>query len=128
MIVPFIEGWIEQWYMYVPGWVNVKEKDAPGESGSEENAAGEPASETIVCVAPSLFTHVTPVPVFTVRVGGSNAKFLIEIVFPPPVAAGGVVVAEGAGEEEQPAAMQANITRTVHARPHTGREYTDIVS
>lgn len=116
MIVPFIEGWIEQWYMYVPGWVNVKEKDAPGESGSEENAAGEPASETMECVAPSLFTHVTPVPVFTVRVEGSNAKFLIEIVFPPPAAAGVAAGDAGAGLEEQPAAMQATITRAVHAK------------
>jgi hypothetical protein len=128
MIVPFIEGWIEQWYMYVPGWVKVKEKDAPGESGSEENAAGEPASETMVCVAPSLFTHMTPVPVFTVRVGGSNAKFLRVIEFPSPVEAGGVIVAEGAGEEEQPAAMQANITTAEQTMQNIRREYADILS
>jgi hypothetical protein len=25
MTVPFMDGWIEQWYVYVPGWANVKE-------------------------------------------------------------------------------------------------------
>ena len=80
--------------MYVPGWVNVNGKDAPVESESDEKAAGEPASETIVCEAPSWFTHVTTVPVFTVSEDGSNAKFLIEIEF-PPVEAGVVVVAGG---------------------------------
>jgi len=128
VIVPFIAGWIEQWYVYVPGRVKVKEKEAPAGSVSEENAAGDPSSETMVCVVPSLFTHVTPVPVLTVRAGGSNAKFLIEMVFPPPVDAGGVVPAEGEGEEEQPAAMQAMITRTEHATQDTVREYANIRS
>jgi len=50
----------------------------------------------MVCGAPSWFTHVTTVPVFTVRVEGSNAKFLIAIVSPPPVEAGG---AAGADED-----------------------------
>jgi hypothetical protein len=46
-------------------------------------------SETIVCGVASWFTHVTTVPVFTVRIEGSNAKFFIVIVVPPPVEAGG---------------------------------------
>ena len=126
VIVPSIEGWIEQWYVYIPGRVKVKEKEAPDESGSEVNAAGEPASETIVCGAPSLFIHVTSVPVFTVRAGGSNAKFLIEMVFPPPAETGGVAAAEGAGGEEQPAAMQAMITRTVQVKHQIRRGCADI--
>ena len=52
-------------------------------------------SETMVCEAPSWFTHVTIVPVFTVSEDGSNAKFLIVIEFPPPVEVGVVVVAGG---------------------------------
>jgi hypothetical protein len=52
-------------------------------------------SETIVCGVASWFTHVTTVPVFTVRVDGSNAKFFIVIVVPPPVGAGVDAVAEG---------------------------------
>ena len=51
----------------------------------------------IVCEAPSWFIHVTTVPVFTVRVAGSNAKFLIVIESPPVVEAGDTVVAVGAG-------------------------------
>ena len=69
------------------------------ESVSDENAAGEPASETRAWGTPSLFTHVTTVPVFTVRMEGSNAKFLIMTEFPPPAGAGGAVVAVGVGEE-----------------------------
>jgi hypothetical protein len=42
---------------------------------------------------------VTTVPVFTVRVDGSNAKFLIVIVFPLPDEADGVEGVAGAGLE-----------------------------
>ena len=42
-------------------------------------------SEAIACGTASWFAHVTSVPAFTVSVEGSNAKFLIVIVFPPVV-------------------------------------------
>jgi hypothetical protein len=45
-------------------------------------------------VVASWFTHVTTVPVFTVRVDGLNAKFFIVIVVPPPVGAGVDAVAD----------------------------------
>ena len=41
-------------------------------------------SEATVCGATSSFTHAISVLVFTVRVDGANAKFLIVIVAPPP--------------------------------------------
>lgn len=69
------------------------------ESESDVKAAGEPASDARAWGVPSLFTHVTVEPVFTVRVEGSNAKFLIATDVPPAAEAGGAVVAEGAGEE-----------------------------
>jgi hypothetical protein len=106
--------------------VNVNEYDAPVANGSDENDAGEPVSETIVWEAPSLFTHVTVVPVFTVSAEGSNAKFLIEMVF-PPVEAGVPAGAPGGLEEEQPAAIQARIKRTIHAVQNSRREYADII-
>jgi hypothetical protein len=92
------------------------------ESGSDEKAAGEPASDAIAWGGLSLFVHVTTVPVFTVRIEGSNAKFLIVIVFPPPDDAGGAVVVAGAGLELQPAIMQARIRKTVHIKPGIRRE------
>jgi hypothetical protein len=95
------------------------------ESESDEKALGEPASEAMAWGVPSLFTHVTAVPAFTVRREGSNAKFLIAIVF-PPVEAGGAVVADGVGEELQPAAIQKKITRTVHAMQNTRRDCSGI--
>jgi hypothetical protein len=51
-----------------------------------------------------------------------NAKFLIVIVFPPPAAADGVAGVAGGGLEEQPAAIQAKITITVHIMQNTRRE------
>jgi len=73
--------------------VNVNEYEAPVESELEENAAGEPVSEAIMWGTLSWFVHVTVVPAFTVSEAGSNAKFLIAMVFPPLVAAGGAAVA-----------------------------------
>jgi hypothetical protein len=112
--------------VYVPGWVNVNAKDAPVESESDEKGAGEPVSETMVCGAPSWFTHVTTVPVFAVSEDGSNAKFLIVMEF-PPVGAGVVVVAGGVWLEVQPATMQARITRAIHDEQNAKREYFDIL-
>jgi len=58
---------------------------------------------------------VTTVPVFTVRVDGVNAKFLMVIVFSPPDATVVAAGVDGTGLELQPAVMQAKITRMVHA-------------
>ena len=84
-------------------------------------------SETMVWGAPSLFIHVTVVPVFTVSVEGSNTKFLIVIVFPPLGEAGGDAGVAGVWPEEQPAAMQARIRTTVHAMQNTRRECSDTI-
>jgi hypothetical protein len=97
------------------------------ESESEEKAAGEPGSETIVCTAPSWFTHVTAVPVFTVSTEGSNAKFLIAIEFPPSIEAGVAAGVESVWEEEQPATVHDMITKAIQAEQRTGRECADII-
>jgi hypothetical protein len=97
------------------------------ESESEEKAAGEPVSETTVWEAPSWFTHVTTVPVFTVSGEGSNAKFLIAMVFPPPVEGDCGVVAGGVWLEEQPAAMLARIRRTMQREQNDMRESAGIL-
>lgn len=69
-----------------------------------------------------MFIHVTVVPVFTVRVEGANAKFLIAIVFPLPDEAGVTEGVAGADPELQPAVMQATITRIIQARTNNGGE------
>jgi hypothetical protein len=112
--------------------VKVKVKDAPFARVSDEMTAGAPASETMVWGALSLFTHVTVEPAFTVRLEGSNAKFLIAMVFPPPeeavAGAGGAGAGgAGAGPEEQPAVMQARITRAMQAIPGIRREYSGMI-
>ena len=102
--------------MYVPGWVKVNANNAPVERELDEKASGEPASEARAWGAPSLFTHVTVVPVFTVRVEGSKAKFLIVTEFPPPPVAGDAVVADGAVEELHPADRQEMINKAEQMR------------
>jgi hypothetical protein len=97
-IVPVMDGWIEQWYGYVPARVKVNGNDAPFPIGGEINATGAPVSDTTVCEVPSLFVQVTVVPAFTVRVAGLNAKFLIATAF--AAAAGAGVVAAGTVEPE----------------------------
>lgn len=73
-----------------------------------------------------MFNHVTAEPVFTVRTGGSNAKFLIIIVFPPPDATVVAAGDAGAGLEEQPAAMQVMITSAEQVKLIIRRECADI--
>jgi hypothetical protein len=70
---------------------------------------------------------VTTVPVFTVRVDGSNAKFFIVIVVPPRGVAVGEAGADGVWEEEQPADIQVRIKRTIQAVPNIKREYAGII-
>jgi len=108
--------------------VNVNEYDAPFGSESEENGTGEPVSEAMMWGTLSWFVHETVVPVFTESEPGSNAKFLIAMVFPPPVTAGGVAVTGADGYDVQAATMQARITRRVHAVQNTMREYDGIRS
>jgi hypothetical protein len=59
---------------------------------------------------------LTTVPLFTVSEDGSNAKFLMAIVFPPATEDVGAAVAGGVCEEEHPAAIQETIKRTTHAK------------
>ena len=59
--------------------VNVKLKLFPGERSPESKA---PWSAVTVWVTVSLFIQVTFVPVFTVRVAGLKAKFIIVTLFP----------------------------------------------
>jgi hypothetical protein len=70
---------------------------------------------------------VTGVPALTVRTEGLNAKFLIVIIFPPPDESGVPRGVAGAGLEEQPAVIQATITRTIQARMNHSREQADII-
>lgn len=114
--------------MYVPGWVKVNVKEAPVESESDTIETGEPVSETIVWGALSWFVQVTVVPLFTVSGVGTNAKFLIAIVFSPPVAAGDATVAGAVWGDVQPATVQARITMTMHVVQNTRRECSDIFS
>jgi len=59
--------------------VKVKLKLLPGERSPELNA---PWSAVTVWVTVSLFVQVTFVPVFTVRLAGLKAKFMIVTLFP----------------------------------------------
>ena len=59
--------------------VNVKLKLFPGERSPELNA---PWSAVTVWVTESLFVQVTFVPVFTMRLAGLKAKFIILTLFP----------------------------------------------
>jgi hypothetical protein len=73
-----------------------------------------------------LFVHVTTVPLFTVSEDGSNAKFLMLIVFPPVVVVVDAAVDGGACGEEHPAAMQETTKRTTHARQKIKRDFACI--
>ncbi len=127
--VPFIEGWIEQWYGYVPAWANDCENEAPVASWVEVNGTGDPASDAISWGALSSLVQVTVVPVFTVMVAGLNAKFLIVIAF---AEAGGTGVAPagwaGLWPEEQPAERLARSSMTSNAAMKGIRNCTDILA
>ncbi|HUH78715.1 MAG TPA: hypothetical protein VLY83_02335 [Methanoregula sp.] len=89
-MVPTIEGWIEQWYGYVPGSLNVTEKVPPGGSKSDANWMAELLSASTVCVALPSFTHVTVVPAFTVSDEGVKTKSFMAIVFTTVASVAGV--------------------------------------
>jgi hypothetical protein len=73
--VPFMLGWIEQWYGNVPAAVNVCENDFVGLMGLESHTF---VLDVDVCAVRSPLVHVTVVPAATVIEGGLKAKFLIE--------------------------------------------------
>jgi hypothetical protein len=58
---------------------------------------------------------LTIAPLFTVSEEGSNAKFLMIMVFSPAMEVVGAAVTGGALEEEHPAAIQETIKRTTQA-------------
>lgn len=82
----------------------------------------------MVCGAVSWFTQVTVLPVLTVIDKGSNAKFLIVMVFPPPMDMGVAVDAGWVWLEAQPATVQARITRMIHYVQNIRREFVGIMS
>ena len=87
-----IEGWIEQWYAYVPAFLNVIENVPPLEIGPLSKL---PASAVTVCVRP-WFVQVTVIPALTVTASGLNAKSTIDTAFGAGVVAGAVGVVAGA--------------------------------
>src|SRR5689334_5333820 len=92
MIVPCMEAWIEQWYLYVPALANVTVTVPPWEI-AWSNAIGESASLVTVCEPLAPF-QVTVVPAFTVSVAGENWK--LETLTTLPLEPVGPVVSVGA--------------------------------
>jgi hypothetical protein len=95
MIVPVMNGCIEQWYATVPAVENVWVKVWPFASADEVKELSLAAT---VCSVESSNFRVTVVPAGTVRVMGVNMKFLISTVDPPPAALEPVEGAAGDGD------------------------------
>lgn len=113
-MVPVIEGWIEQWYLDVPGVSNTNE-NVPSFAMLPDVKA--PESLVTVCAEGSAFVHVTRVPFATFNVEGSNANPLIATAAgadPDVPAVAVVVVVEVVFELAHPARSTAN------ERPRTG--------
>ncbi len=72
--VPVMNGWIAQWYAYVPAVRNVNENAPPGESVPLANA---PALDVTVCCTWPAFFHVTVVPTVTETEDGLNPKSMM---------------------------------------------------
>src|ERR1700730_6496715 len=70
-MVACMNGWIEQWYVYVPGCGNVVVKLAPGAISPESQA---PSVLVLVCATGSLLVNVIAWPGLTVIVVGANAN------------------------------------------------------
>lgn len=91
-----IEGWIEQWYAYVPAFLNVIENVPPLEIRPLSKLL---SSAVTVCVRP-WFVQVTVVPALTVTASGLYPKSTIDTVLGATavgVAAGVAVGATGDG-------------------------------
>ncbi len=86
--MPFIDGWMAQWYPKLPALVNVWVKVPPGARFPLLKA---PVSLVMVCVVESLLVQVTVVPVGTFSVAGANEK--LDMV--TALANGGGVVVDG---------------------------------
>jgi hypothetical protein len=86
-----IEGWIEQWYAYVPAFLNVIENVPPL---AIRPLSKLPASAVTVCVRP-WFVQVTVVPALTVTASGLNPKSTIDTAFGTWGVAAAVGVAPG---------------------------------
>src|SRR5215469_12182340 len=65
-----------QWYLYVPGIVNVKLKVVPLPASEPSKEAGSPASLVTVCGTLVLSVQVTVVPAFTDRLLGLKPNLL----------------------------------------------------
>src|SRR5437588_8798200 len=78
--VPFMKGWIMQWYVKVPGLSNFCWKVAPTATFLESHT---PVSSVTVCVTLSLFVHVTDWPGAMVMDCGAKAKLAIVTAFAP---------------------------------------------
>lgn len=74
VIVAFIDGWIAQWKVYVPGAVNVR---TPTEPGAMRAVLQEPSSIVTVWLVLSLFFQPTTSPTLAVAGLGEKAKPLI---------------------------------------------------
>jgi len=85
-----IEGWIEQWYAYVPAFLKVIENVPQLEIWPLSKL---PASAVTVCVRP-WFVQVTVVPALTVTASGLNAKSTIDTM----LVAAGVAAAAGVAD------------------------------
>src|SRR6266540_2250998 len=74
-ILPCINvGWIVQWYLNVPTFLNTRPKAAPGASTPESH---KPLFEVVVWLTVPLFVHLTFVPFAMVIVLGLKAKLTI---------------------------------------------------
>jgi GNAT superfamily N-acetyltransferase len=89
--VPFMPGWILQWYENEPAVAKVDSNVVPG--FRLPLPATDASSNVTVCAVSSPLVQATLSPILTVTVGGLKAKFLIETSWRPPPAAEGA--AEG---------------------------------
>src|ERR687889_237627 len=103
MMVPVMNGCIEQWYATVPAVANVWVKVWPFASADELK---ELSLATTVCWVESSNFQVTVVPAETVRVIGANMKFLISTVDPPPAGAEPVEAVPGVGAGVAPPPLE----------------------
>ncbi len=94
MIVPVIEGWIEQRYAYVPAFANVIVLLAPTAITPVSNAPG--VLDVAVWAVPSAFDQVMDSPGAMVALWGMNAKLRIVTVWLIPSAAFGSSTAAAA--------------------------------
>src|SRR5450755_4395420 len=76
-----MNGWIEQWYVYVPGWSRVTVKEPPVGISPESQA---PVVLVAVCVIESVLVKVTAWPALTVMLVGEKAN--LSMVTPAPAA------------------------------------------